>query len=76
MDVFWFPRLGVWEILDPEVLYLFLCAFILFMLARNAINYIVYFQKIQLGCLLSKWSVTGQRDQWVLVLLFMKLFVK
>jgi hypothetical protein len=38
----------VGESLAPEVLYLFLCAFISFMLARNVILCIVYFQS-------SKW---------------------
>jgi hypothetical protein len=54
MDVFVGPlglsytREGVGESLALEVLYLFLCAFILFMLARNAIICIVYFQRSNL----------------------------
>jgi hypothetical protein len=47
-----YTRESVGESLAPEVLYLFLCAFILFLLARNVINCVVYFQRLQLGCLL------------------------
>jgi hypothetical protein len=56
--VCWFPRL----VLDQRVCsrkfgsrsaIFILCAFIPFMLDRNAIIGIVYFQKLPLGCLLS-----------------------
>jgi hypothetical protein len=43
----------VGECLAPHMLYLLLCAFILLLLARNAIIHIVDFQKLHLGCLLS-----------------------
>jgi uncharacterized membrane protein len=46
LGLFWI-REGVGESLAPEVLY-FLCAFILFMLARDAIICIVYFQRSNL----------------------------
>jgi hypothetical protein len=54
MDVFvgflglFFIREDVGESLAPELLYLFLCAFISFMLTRNVILCIFYFQS-------SKW---------------------
>jgi hypothetical protein len=41
-----YTRESVGESLAPEVLYLFLCAFILFLLARNVINCVVYFQRL------------------------------
>jgi hypothetical protein len=44
----------VGESLAPEVLSLFLCAFILLLLARNACICVHYFQWFKLGCLLSK----------------------
>jgi hypothetical protein len=43
----------VGQSLAREVLYLFLCAFLLLFLARNAINCVVYFQRLQHGCFLS-----------------------
>jgi hypothetical protein len=52
LGLFW-TRECVGESLAPEVLYLFLCAFILFVLVRNAFIHIVYFQKLHFGCLLS-----------------------
>jgi hypothetical protein len=51
-------RESVGESLAPEVRHLFLCAFILFMLARNAISCIVYFQSSNLcACCSNNWSL-------------------
>jgi hypothetical protein len=53
LGLFW-TRECVGESLAPEVLYLFLCAFILLLLARNAFICVHYFQWLKLGGLLPK----------------------
>jgi hypothetical protein len=47
LGLFW-TKACVGESLAPEVLYLFLCAFILLLLARNVINCVVPFQRLKL----------------------------
>jgi hypothetical protein len=51
LGLFW-TRECVGECLAPVLLYLFLCAFILLLLARNAITCVVLIQWLKLGCLL------------------------